>query len=93
MQGHRITHIRKTNPALNCACITDVKLGKGDKLSIEEVIKMMQGKGKDRMNHQFYLKAGGREIGVIAVPESDPQYIRTERSDSPYDSLLDLPTF
>lgn len=93
MQGHQITHIRKTNPPLNCSCITYVKLGKGARLSVKEVIEMMQGKGKDKMNHQFYLKAGGREIGVMAVPENEPKYIRTERSDSPYDSLLDLPTF
>ncbi len=93
MFGHKITHVRKRNPATNCSCITNVKLGKGQNLKVEDVIRMMQGNYGDKIHHQFYIVAAGRTISVNAVPENSPKYIRTERNDSPYDALLDLPKF
>lgn len=93
MFGHKITHIRKKGPAKNCSCITDVKLGKGQKLKVEDVIKMMAGSNGDKVHHQFYVIVGGQTVSVKAVPEESPKYIRTEKSDSPYDNLLSLPKF
>lgn len=93
MFGHKITHVRKKSPATSCSCITKVKLGKGQKLNVEDVIKMMQGSYGDKVHHQFYVVAAGQTISVKAVPEDSPKYIRTEKNDSPYDTLLNLPKF
>lgn len=89
---HRITHIRRNGIEKNCQSITAVKVDKKT-LSVEDVIKMMNGTFKDGKSHQFYITIGGKNIYVRSAPEDTPSYIRTERVDSPYDNLLDLPTF
>lgn len=93
MTGHRITHIRKTGTEPQCQAITSVRMD-GKSVAVQDIIKMIRGQGKDRMRHTFYIDADGIRVSVKLAPDdADPLYIRTERDDSPYDSLLSLPKF
>ena len=93
MAGHKITHIRKKGTEKKCQAITNVKMD-GKSLLVEDIIKMMQGQGKDKLRHTFYIENEGVRVSVKLAPETaTPTYIRTERSDSPYDNLLSLPKF
>lgn len=93
MTGHKITHIRRSGLEKKCQAITAVKMD-GRSVPVEDIIKMMQGRGRDRIHHTFYVETEGMRVSVKLAPESgEPAYIRTERDDSPYDSLLSLPKF
>lgn len=93
MAGHKITHIRKKGMEKKCQAITNVKMD-GKSVLVEDIIKMIQGLGKDKIHHSFYVEMKDVRVSVKIAPENmDPTYIRTERSDSPYDSLLTLPKF
>jgi hypothetical protein len=93
LDGHKITHIRKKKAPRNCQSITNVQLNRKTNLSVADVIKMMSGKSRDSLPHQFYIEVNGQRLPVRAVPENDPYYIRTEQDDGPYDNLLSLPSF
>ncbi len=93
MTGHKITHIRKKGLEKKCQIITNVKMD-GKSVPVEDIIKMIQGKGRDKLHHTFYIEAEGIRVSIKLAPENaEPTYIRTERTDSPYDSLLNLPKF
>ena len=97
MTGHKITHIRykkgEGSNVKNCQSITNVKMD-GKSVLVEDIIKMIQGVGKDKLHHTFYIEVDGIRVSVKLAPANqDPTYIRTERTDSPYDNLLSLPKF
>ena len=93
MAGHKITHIRRKGLEKKCEAITNVRMD-GKSVLVEDIIKMIQGKGKDKLYHTFYIEIEGIRVSVKLAPEYvDPTYIRTERTDSPYDNLLSLPKF
>lgn len=93
MAGHKITHIRRKGLVKKCQEITNVKMD-GKSVPVIEIIKMIRGRGKDKLHHTFYVELEGVRVSVKLAPENDdPTYIRTERDDSPYDTLLSLPKF
>ena len=93
MAGHKITHIRRKGADKKCEAITNVKMD-GKSVLVEDIIKMMKGQGRDKVHHTFYIETEGIRVSVKLAPDDDePTYIRTERTDSPYDNLLSLPKF
>jgi len=69
--------------------IQAVMLGDGSVLSVPEVIRSIQSG-----DEFFYTNAFWNQTAkVIAVPVSDPTYIKTEANDMQQDNLLSLPRF
>ncbi len=93
MTGHRITHIRLKHAKKECKSITNVKMDRKS-VTVDHIIKMMKGTGRDRIRHTFYIESEGIRVSIKLAPDSNnPTYIRTEQADSPYDTLLELPRF
>lgn len=69
--------------------IQAVMLSDGSVLSVPEVIHSIQNGDEFFYTHAFW----NQTAKVIAVPVSDPTYIKTQANDMQQDNLLSLPRF